>query len=352
MEKFIVTTGKTIDLAVTAALQQLGMDRDSVSVEVLENAKSGFLGIGASPAKVKVTYEVPDEPKKPEAPMSVLSSASRSKPKERPEITSSIISRPGKKIGPEQQAKPQRRREEPRQCRPERTEKPERPERPQRAEKPERRKPQNAEAPKQQEKPAEKPARPEKQERPQAPKQEKPRAPLPEKAEKQQPAPAAPKEYAPAPEGSMEEKIEKFLTGLLTHMNSTAVPHAYRTEEGGYRAELVGGDVGMLIGRRGETLDAIQYLTSYAINRDNETRVRVSVDAGDYRLKREEALQHLAAKMAGKAVKYHRNFTLEPMNAYERHVIHAALQDYPEVTTFSTGSEPHRRIVVAYAKEK
>ena len=185
---------------------------------------------------------------------------------------------------------------------------------------------------------------------PQAPKQEKPRAPRPEKP--QQPAPAAPKEYAPAPEGSMEEKIEKFLTGLLTHMNSTAVPHAYRTEEGGYRAELVGGDVGMLIGRRGETLDAIQHLTSNAINRDNETRVRVSVDAGDYRLKREEALQHLAAKMAGKAVKYHRNFTLEPMNAYERHVIHAALQDYPEVTTFSTGSEPHRRIVVAYAKEK
>ncbi len=330
MEKFIVTTGKTIDLAVTAALQQLGMDRDSVSVEVLENAKSGFLGIGASPAKVKVTYEVPDEPKKPEAPMSVLSSASRSKPKERPEITSSIISRPGKKIEPEEQ-QPARRERRPRQ---------------------ERRKPQNAETPKQQEKPAEKPARPEKQERPQAPKQEKPRAPRQEKAEKQQPAPAAPKEYAPAPEGSMEEKIEKFLTGLLTHMNSTAVPHAYRTEEGGYRAELVGGDVGMLIGRRGETLDAIQYLTSYAINRDNETRVRVSVDAGDYRLKREEALQHLAAKMAGKAVKYHRNFTLEPMNAYERHVIHAALQDYPEVTTFSTGSEPHRRIVVAYAKEK
>ena len=132
MEKFIVTTGKTIDLAVTAALQQLGMDRDSVSVEVLENAKSGFLGIGASPAKVKVTYEVPDEPKKPEAPMSVLSSASRSKPKERPGITSSIISRPGKKIEPEEQ-QPARRERRPRQ---------------------ERRKPQNAEAPKQQEKPA------------------------------------------------------------------------------------------------------------------------------------------------------------------------------------------------------
>ncbi len=137
MEKFIVTTGKTIDLAVAAALKELKLDRDNVSVEVLENAKSGFLGIGASPAKVKVTYEAPDEAA-PEAPLTALSSASRSKPKERPEPTSAIISRPGKKIEPEQQAKPQRRREEPRQCRPERTEKPERPERPQRAEKPER----------------------------------------------------------------------------------------------------------------------------------------------------------------------------------------------------------------------
>ena len=116
MEKFIVTTGKTIDLAVTAALQQLGMDRDSVSVEVLENAKSGFLGIGASPAKVKVTYEVPDEPKKPEAPMSVLSSASRSKPKERPEITSSIISRPGRKIEPEEQQPARRERRSQQRC--------------------------------------------------------------------------------------------------------------------------------------------------------------------------------------------------------------------------------------------
>lgn len=329
MEKFIVTTGKTIDLAVTAALQQLGMDRDSVSVEVLENAKSGFLGIGASPAKVKVTYEVPDEPKKPEAPMSVLSSASRSKPKERPEITSSIISRPGRKIEPEEQ-QPARRERRPRQ---------------------ERRKPQNAETPKQQEKPAEKPARPEKQERPQAPKQEKPRAPRPEKP--QQPAPAAPKEYAPAPEGSMEEKIEKFLTGLLTHMNSTAVPHAYRTEEGSYRAELVGGDVGMLIGRRGETLDAIQQLTNYSINRGSEkNRARVQVDAENYREKREQSLERLAEKVAGKVTKYRRNVTLEPMNAYERHVIHTALQDTPSVTTFSIGTEPNRRVVVSYDRTK
>ena len=306
MEKFIVTTGKTIDLAMAAALKELNLDRDNVSVEVLENAKSGFLGIGASPAKVKVTYEAPDEAA-PEAPLTALSSASRSKPKERPEPASAIISRPGKKIEPEQQqAKPQRRREEPRQRRPERTEKPERTERPQRAEKP----------------------------------QQAPVAAEPQRT------------YEPAPAGSLQERVEQFLTGLLQHMGSNAVPHAYMVDEETCRADLVGEDVGMLIGRRGDTLDAIQYLTSYAVNRDASKRVRISVDAGAYRQKREEALRQLARKMAGKAVKYHRNFTLEPMNAYERHVIHAALQDYPEVTTFSTGTEPHRRIVVAYAKEK
>ena len=306
MEKFIVTTGKTIDLAVAAALKELNLDRDSVSVEVLENAKSGFLGIGASPAKVKVTYEAPDPV--PEAPLTALSSASRSKPKERPEPTSAIISRPGKKPEPEQETQP-RRENKPQQRR----------DRPARGER----------------KPEQKPER---------------REPKPQ-AVPVVPAPAQ-REYAPAPEGSLEQRVEIFLTGLLQHMGSTAVPHAYMLDEETCRADLVGEDVGMLIGRRGDTLDAIQYLTSYAINHDAAKRVRISVDAGAYRQKREEALRQLARKMAGKAVKYHRNFTLEPMNAYERHVIHAALQDYPEVTTFSTGTEPHRRIVVAYAKEK
>lgn len=182
-----------------------------------------------------------------------------------------------------------------------------------------------------------------------APKQQQPAAPQPRQSTA---SATSAKTYAPAPEGSVEAHIETFLSGLLAHMGSDAVPHAYHAEEQNYKAELVGDDVGLLIGRRGDTLDAIQYLTSYVINRDAQTRVRVSVDAGDYRLKREETLRHLATKMAGRAIKYRRNFTLEPMNAYERHVIHAALQEYPEVTTFSTGTEPHRRIVVAYAREK
>ena len=313
MEKYIVTTGKTIELAIEAALAQLMLDRDSVSVEVLKNARSGFLGIGSSPAEVKVTYEVPDEVV---APKTALSSASRSKPKERPEIpaaTTGVISRPGKKIEPEQQ--------------------------PRRAEKkPDRRSDKKAEP------------RPERKAEPRAekPRQEKPRQEKQPKAE----APKVARTYAPAEPGSVEEKIEVFLKGLLEHMGSDAVPHAYKLDEESYRADLVGGDAGLLIGRRGDTLDAIQYLTGYAINRDREKRLRISVDAGDYRLKREDSLRQLANKMAAKAAKYRRNFTLEPMNAYERHIIHAALQDYPEVTTFSTGTEPHRRVVVAYAKEK
>ena len=326
MENSIITTGKSIDLAIAAALKQLNMDRDSVSVEVLENARSGFLGIGASPAKVKVTYEVPDEP---QAPKSALGSASRSKPN-KPAVAAapaatSVISRPGKK--PVEQPKEEKKPQQPKP----------------RNEKPERRENKPAEKKPQQQPKAEKKA-------------EKPAKPVEKKAE--QPKAAEPKAvkaartYEAAAPGSVEEQIETFLKGLLAHMGSDAVPHAYRLDEESYRADLVGSDAGMLIGRRGDTLDAIQYLTGYAVNRDRETRLRISVDAGEYRLKREEALRALARKMAAKAVKYHRNFTLEPMNAYERHVIHAALQDYEEVTTFSTGTEPHRRIVVAYSKER
>ena len=315
LEKFITATGKTIDLAIAAALEQLGMDRDSVSVEVLENPRSGFLGIGSTPAKVKVTYEVPDE--KPEAPAPALSSASRSKPK-KPAAPAQEAQAAGRVIAPAAppQPKPAPRAEQPRRERSERSERPERRERNDRRERPER-----------------------------APRAEQPRLETPA-------VPAEPKVYAPAESGSMEEKIETFIKGLLEHMGSDAVPHAMKTGDDSYLVDLVGADLGILIGRRGETLDAIQHLTNYAVNRGQNKRARINVDAENYRTKREESLQRLAVKVAGKVVRYRRNITLEPMNAYERHVIHAALQDHPDVTTFSTGTEPNRRIVVAYSRGK
>ncbi len=282
MEKTIVVTGKTIDLAVESALSQLALSRDDVSVQVLTQAKPGFLGIGATPAKVQVTYEAPDM--KPEAPKSAFGSASRSKPK-------AELKKP----------------EEPKE------------------EKPVAVKPAVAEAPKKAE-----------------PKKE----PRKERAEKS----AAPKTFEPAAPGSVEEKIEIFLKGLLEHMNSNAVPHAWKAEENTYNVELTGDDLGYLIGRRGDTLDALQHLANYSINRNVEGHIRINLDAEDYRQKRDESLRRYAAKKAQQVLKARRRTTLEPMNAYERHVIHAALQENDQITTYSVGTEPNRRVVIEYVR--
>ena len=207
MIRVIEATGKTEDDAIQSALAELGCTRDQVSVEILERAKSGFLGIGAAPAKIRVSFEQPDD----------------------------IIT-----------------------------------------------------------------------------------------------------------------LTETFLKGLLEKMGSDAVPVLEQKDENTIYVNLTGEKLGMLIGRRGETLDAIQHIANYAMNRVSEKHVHISVDAENYRSKREESLQRLAEKVAAKVLKYRKNMTLEPMNSYERHVIHTALQDYEGVSTFSTGTEPNRRIVVAF----
>ena len=310
MEKTIITSGKTIDLAIEAALTQLGLDRDSVSVMVLQQAKAGFLGFGAQPAKVQVTYEAPDpKPEEAPKPKSALGSASRSKPK-----AAAPVKKPE---APKTEAKPEAPKAEP-----VKTEK-------------------KAEAPKAPK--AEKKAEP-KPEKPKAPKAErKPEPKVEKKAE-------APKEYAPAEPGSVEEKIEVFIKGLLEHMDSTAVPHAWKETDNTYKVDLVGDDLGYLIGRRGDTLDAIQHLANYTVNRDVEGHIRINVDAEAYRQKREDSLRRYARKKAQQVLKNRRRTTLEPMNAYERHVIHASLQEMDNITTHSTGTEPNRRVVIEYVR--
>ena len=289
--KFIDVTGKTEDEAVSKALAQLGLDRDEVSVEILERAKKGFLGIGAAQAKVRVTYEVPEEPVKPVV-----------KPVEKPTPAPKIVEKREEKPAPRQEEKEQR---------PERTERPERKKTP-------RPKPERREAAK----------------------------PEPEEISTE---PVVPVDMGEPCNDEKAQKIVAFLTGLLEHMGSKAqVKVYYNEEENRYKVILEGEKLGALIGRRGETLDAIQQLTNYSVNRGSDKRVRIHVDAENYRLKREQSLQHLARKVAAKVVKFKRNVTLEPMNAYERHVIHTALQDVPNVTTYSMGTEPNRRVIVAY----
>ena len=298
MEKTIVTTGKTIDLAIEEALSQLGLDRDSVSVQVLQQAKNGFLGFGVQKAKVQVTYEVPDPVPAPEAPKSALGSASRSN-KPKPPVKKPEAPKPE----PPKSAEPK------------------------------------AEAPKEE---APKPPRPRPERKPDAPKAARePRAPK---------APAEPKTYAPAEPGSVEAQIEAFIKGLLEHMDSKAVPHRWKDGDNSYRVDLVGDDLGYLIGRRGDTLDAIQHLCNYTVNRGVEGHIRINVDAESYREKREESLRRYARKKAQQVLKVRRRTTLEPMNAYERHVIHAALQDMDNITTHSTGVEPNRRVVIEYVR--
>ena len=143
-------------------------------------------------------------------------------------------------------------------------------------------------------------------------------------------------------------RITEFLAGLLEHMECKAEIKVYEEEKNRYKVILEGQRLGALIGRRGETLDDIQQLTNYAVNSGRDKRLRIHVDAENYRAKREQSLESLANKVAGKVLKYRRSVTLEPMNAYERHVIHAALQDKAGVTTYSVGTEPNRRVVVAY----
>lgn len=281
MIKFIDMTGKTEDEAIRRALEQLGLERDDVSVEILERAKSGFLGIGGSPATVRVSYDdgQPEpEPVKPE-PKSAAPKAEK-KPVYCAEVLQKEVRAREKQ---EREAKRGERRAEP-------------------------------------------------------------------KAEK------APREPAVLGEEVRDEKSEQirtFLSGLLEHMDAKAEVKVYEVEKNRYKVILEGEKLGALIGRRGETLDAIQQLTNYSINRGGESkRARVQIDAENYREKREESLERLAQKVAGKVVKYRRNVTLEPMNAYERHVIHTALQDTQYITTFSIGTEPNRRVVVSYDRTK
>ena len=283
MIKFIDMTGKTEDEAIRRALEQLGLERDDVSVEILERAKSGFLGIGGSPATVRISYDDGQPEPKPE-PVKPEPKSAAPKAEKKPVYCAEVLQKEVRaREKQEREAKRGERRAEP-------------------------------------------------------------------KAEK---APHEPVVLGEEIRDEKSEQIRTFLSGLLEHMDAKAEVKVYEVEKNRYKVILEGEKLGALIGRRGETLDAIQQLTNYSINRGGESkRARVQIDAENYREKREESLERLAQKVAGKVVKYRRNVTLEPMNAYERHVIHTALQDTQYITTFSSGTEPNRRVVVSYDRTK
>ncbi len=264
MIKYIEKSAKTQEQALALALEELGLERDDVTVEVLELPRSGFLGIGSSPAVLRIGYEAPDEPEEP------------------------VVEAEENPVEPSE--------------------------------------------PKAEKKPA--PRREAKKEKA-APK----KSAAPEEVKREI------KDYG----DENKNRIARFLEGLLDRMgNYKNIAIDIEDSPRGIAVTLSGKGIGSIIGHRGETLDAIQHLTSFVVNNNVEERVRITIDAEGYRKKREQSLINLAKKMADKVKKYKRSMTLEPMNSYERHIIHTALQDVPDISTVSTGNEPVRRVVVMY----
>ena len=324
MQKFLEATGENREAAIENALKQLGLERDDVSVEVLDMGKKGFLGIGATPARVRVTYEAPDIPAaKPEVKREERKPAPKAekpapKPQEKP------AEKPQKLSITTDDTTPRLVKAAPADFVPEKLEF-ERPPRRERSDRPRR----------------ERNDRNGRDRRPRRPREERPITPSVPKE----------RELIPVSEAGMQqaEKLATdFVTGLLEKMGVEGqVKTLPQVECDQLRLEISGPDMGPIIGRRGDTLDAIQYLGSLVLNNALEEHVRLSVDTENYREKRAESLERLARKMAMKVVKAHRSMTLEPMNPYERRIIHAALQDFNGVTTYSTGTEPGRRVVIA-----
>ncbi len=262
MSRILEIEGKTIDEAIFAGLEQMGLSFDEVEIEYLQESNKGFLGIGRTNAKVRLTERE-------------KSNDWGVKPAEKPEPVKS-------------QPKP-------------------------RAEKPQR------DARRSQEKRS-------------------------GRREAFENAPIEKKEIVGEAVDANEPAVV-FLTGMLQSMGIEAQVKAVRNQDGLY-IEVSGENMGQIIGYRGETLDAMQYLTSLVENKGKDDYVRVTLDTENYRAKREQTLIRLGRRVADKALKSGRRVSLEPMNPYERRIIHSALQDINGVTTVSEGEEPNRRVII------
>ena len=307
------SSARTMEEAISAGLEALGVSISDVTVDIIDEGSKGLFGLfGSRLAKVRLTVKEQEE--------DLLASLTEEKPAKKP------AKKPAEK----------KEKAEPKQEKPH-------------AEKPAEEKKAEPKAPKQPK-----------------PKQEKPKAEKVEKAEK----PAAEKKPLPpkAPAKPIEKPVVTMLENdqveadsaagkaqaflkELTHLMGVEVDVAVGNDaEGNVFVKMTGDTLGILIGRRGETLDALQYLTSLKINRGQDKYTRVTLDTENYRAKREDTLNRLANRMANRAVKTGRKVSLEPMNPYERRIIHGALQANDAVDTHSEGDEPNRHVVITLRK--
>ena len=311
MNRSIEASGKTVKDAIQNGLTELGCTLDEVETSVIDMGSPGLFGMFGKPAKVRLTVKGEDHSFDIEMPVFTLDQPGQG----------------GRKRGEKKRERvPKAESAAPQQSAAEPIE----------------------EA--QESAPAEQPKEKEKRERkPRARKERK------EAVQEERPEPvtvAAPAEPAEPFVAMADEELSEtaknarsFLQGLTDKMGVPAeIAVCERPEQ--LRMLLSGENMSILIGRRGETLDALQYLTSLNVNRGREEYLRVSLDTENYRAKREEALRKLAVRMANRAKKSGRRVALEPMNPNERRILHSALQNDPEVTTHSEGEEPYRRVII------
>lgn len=318
--KSIEISGKTVEDAVKAGLKELGCDPSDVAIDVLQSGSPGLFGMFGKLAKVRLTVKEED----PELdfglsdidlslnPVKEGKSASKSKP-ERREVEKKAEEKPVAVSKPsEETIAPAAEKEK-------------------LAEKVEDRQPVRSEPPRKVRKPENKS----------------------ETFERSAPAPKAEEPFEPSDLETLSEAGKlayDFLQNVTSKMGVT-VGIRVAEEEGHLSVSMMGDTLGILIGRRGDTLDALQYLTSLQVNKHRDNYLRVSLDVENYRQKREESLTKLAMRMAARARKSGRKVTLEPMNPYERRVLHSALQNNPYVTTHSEGEEPYRRVVITLRQD-
>ena len=308
----IEATGKTVNDAIRSGLEQLRADRADVEIQVLEMGSPGIFGMFGKRAKVRLTVKADDPALSIEMPVLSLDGGAPQK-KARPEKKKA--EKPAPKAEPEKSAEP---------APAEAIEDDADESKPRKRRSRSRRRKGSAERVEVEETPVEAPV--------------------------EEPAPISMERepFVATAEAELTDtaKVARdFLSGLTERMGVPVSIEVMESDEQ-LRMEMAGDNMSLLIGRRGETLDALQYLTSLTVNRGREDYLRVAIDTENYRAKREEALRKLAVRMAGRAKKSGKRVSLEPMNPYERRILHSALQNDPDVTTHSEGEEPYRRVII------
>ena len=339
-KEYIEITEKTVDDAITTACQRLSVTSNRLDYIVVQREKSGFLGIGAKPAIIKA--RIKDAADATQAILDdVINKAEKKMLKDtvRKEEKPEAVKAPEPVVKKEvKEAKKAEKTEKAEKKEAEKAEKKEVKEKDKEAKKNNKRK--NKKASSKKAAPAEVEVKP---------------AEVPET----EAAAPAPKKKAAIPVltdeqiSEIKKKAHEFLVGVFNTMDmSVEISEDYQKDTGILTVNMEGEDMGVLIGKRGQTLDSLQYLVSLVVNKDVDGYIHVKADTENYRERRKKTLENLARNIAFKVKRTRQPVALEPMNPYERRIIHSALQNEKYITTYSEGEEPYRKVVVALKKDE